>query len=176
LISIKGGLEMRFRFVVFCVAVLLAAATFGRSANAVLLQYEVGGPYNYSFTLDSTSVFTADPDFGGFFLTNVANSSGSPFEYLYFIDLSNSGGIAAYHPDSTPYFDLTGQPLFSGSLDAPTLLTGSFSLISYGLDEPPVTVLVTPIPEPSTWAMMILGFAGVAFMAYRRRKVAALAP
>jgi hypothetical protein len=24
------------------------------------------------------------------------------------------------------------------------------------------------IPEPSTWAMMILGFAGVGFMAYRR--------
>jgi PEP-CTERM motif-containing protein len=29
---------------------------------------------------------------------------------------------------------------------------------------------VTPgVPEPSTWAMMILGFAGVGFMAYRRR-------
>lgn len=26
-----------------------------------------------------------------------------------------------------------------------------------------------PVPEPSTWAMMILGFAGVGFMAYRRR-------
>ena len=26
------------------------------------------------------------------------------------------------------------------------------------------------VPEPSTWAMMILGFAGVGFMAYRRKK------
>jgi PEP-CTERM motif len=34
---------------------------------------------------------------------------------------------------------------------------------------------VGAVPEPSTWAMMILGFAGVGFMAYRRRKVAALA-
>jgi PEP-CTERM motif len=25
-----------------------------------------------------------------------------------------------------------------------------------------------PIPEPSTWAMMLLGFAGLAFMGYRR--------
>ena len=25
------------------------------------------------------------------------------------------------------------------------------------------------VPEPSTWAMMILGFAGVGFMAYRQR-------
>jgi hypothetical protein len=30
------------------------------------------------------------------------------------------------------------------------------------------------IPEPSTWAMMILGFAGVGFMAYRRRNQSAL--
>jgi len=28
---------------------------------------------------------------------------------------------------------------------------------------------VTAVPEPSTWAMMILGFAGIGFMAYRRR-------
>jgi hypothetical protein len=28
---------------------------------------------------------------------------------------------------------------------------------------------ITPVPEPSTWAMMILGFAGVGFMAYRRK-------
>jgi hypothetical protein len=28
---------------------------------------------------------------------------------------------------------------------------------------------VSAVPEPSTWAMMLLGFAGVGFMAYRRR-------
>lgn len=33
---------------------------------------------------------------------------------------------------------------------------------------------VAAVPEPSTWAMMILGFAGVGFMAYRRRQSAAL--
>ena len=32
---------------------------------------------------------------------------------------------------------------------------------------------LTAVPEPSTWAMMILGFAGVGFMTYRRRKIAA---
>jgi PEP-CTERM motif len=25
------------------------------------------------------------------------------------------------------------------------------------------------VPEPSTWAMMLLGFGGVGFMAYRRK-------
>ena len=30
------------------------------------------------------------------------------------------------------------------------------------------------VPEPSTWAMMILGFAGIGFMAYRRKSKSAL--
>ena len=29
--------------------------------------------------------------------------------------------------------------------------------------------LASPVPEPSTWAMLILGFGGVGYMAYRRR-------
>ena len=29
------------------------------------------------------------------------------------------------------------------------------------------------VPEPSTWAMMILGFFGVGFMAYRRKNTLA---
>lgn len=32
------------------------------------------------------------------------------------------------------------------------------------------------VPEPSTWAMMILGFAGVGFIAYRRKSKTALMP
>ncbi len=28
---------------------------------------------------------------------------------------------------------------------------------------------IAAVPEPSTWAMMILGFAGIGFMAYRRK-------
>jgi PEP-CTERM motif len=31
------------------------------------------------------------------------------------------------------------------------------------------TVQVGSVPEPSTWAMMILGFAGIGYMAYRRK-------
>jgi hypothetical protein len=37
--------------------------------------------------------------------------------------------------------------------------------------DPTVT---SAVPEPSTWAMMILGFAGIGFMAYRRKNKMAL--
>ena len=34
----------------------------------------------------------------------------------------------------------------------------------------------TPVPEPSTWAMMLIGLAGVGFAAYRRGRKDRLAP
>jgi len=37
------------------------------------------------------------------------------------------------------------------------------------------TPVTSAVPEPSTWAMMILGFAGIGAMTYRRRKSAMLA-
>jgi hypothetical protein len=37
------------------------------------------------------------------------------------------------------------------------------------------TFNVSAVPEPSTWAMMILGFAGIGFMSYRRRYQASTA-
>lgn len=38
-----------------------------------------------------------------------------------------------------------------------------------GLDVIQAGVLTTAVPEASTWAMMVLGFLGVGFVAYRRR-------
>ena len=37
------------------------------------------------------------------------------------------------------------------------------------------STVITAVPEPSTWAMLILGFAGIGFMAYRRRNSLMLA-
>jgi PEP-CTERM motif len=32
------------------------------------------------------------------------------------------------------------------------------------------SLVTTAVPEPSTWAMMIMGFLGLGFLAYRRKK------
>jgi hypothetical protein len=60
------------------------------------------------------------------------------------------------------------DPVFT--LDSP-LCVGCQLVFSDGVTNGSLTGAV---PEPSTWAMMILGFAGVGFMAYRRRNSATL--
>jgi PEP-CTERM motif len=47
------------------------------------------------------------------------------------------------------------------------ILSGSPADFAFRLDGG--TILTTAVPEPSTWAMMMLGFAGVGLVAYRRR-------
>jgi hypothetical protein len=46
---------------------------------------------------------------------------------------------------------------------------------AFGIYDATFQATVSAVPEPSTWAMMILGFFGVGFIAYRRRGGAALA-
>jgi hypothetical protein len=48
-------------------------------------------------------------------------------------------------------------------------LSATFANAQGGNDVIQVAQLTGAVPEPSTWAMMILGFAGVGFMAYRRK-------
>jgi hypothetical protein len=48
---------------------------------------------------------------------------------------------------------------------------GSPAVLKVDLRSPNLT---TDVPEPSTWAMMILGFFGIGFMAYRRKSKPAL--
>jgi hypothetical protein len=103
---------------------------------------------------------------------------------------TNFGG----HPTSFDVYQATinagfnGQSFFevNGSFPAGTVIvpfgTGGLftSWTNTGLDTGGQCIGCGPgtqiggVPEPSTWAMIILGFAGVGFMAYRRKSKPAL--
>jgi hypothetical protein len=57
----------------------------------------------------------------------------------------------------------------------PTYASNGGSILTSVYGELPLSLgfalegTVASVPEPSTWAMMILGFAGIGFMAYRRK-------
>jgi hypothetical protein len=69
-----------------------------------------------------------------------------------------------------------GPDLFTGNPADPVFTLGSFNLSNpfFGQNDVLTISAVAAVPEPSTWAMMILGFAGVGFMAHRRNGKRAL--
>jgi len=92
-------------------------------------------------------------------LVTVCTNGANCFNFANATDSSN---LANFNPASTLKFfidDLIvpGEAA-AGYVDKITITTSA----------------VAAVPEPSTWAMMILGFAGVGFMAYRRKSKPAL--
>jgi len=60
---------------------------------------------------------------------------------------------------------------FVANSATPDFLTISFTGLGVtGADFAIDNITIAAVPEPATWAMMILGFIGVGFMAYRRRQ------
>ena len=104
------------------------------------------------FFVQSADVFI------GSLTTSIPLSLSSPFTYTLQAGESGSGSFHYRYIDFT-----TGlSEILSADL-APTTLT--------------VTVAESPVaavPEPSTWAMMILGFCGLGLLAYRRKSKPAL--
>jgi hypothetical protein len=118
----------------------------------------------------------SDP--GGYFGFDnkiIANGGLSPFS------LDNGGigfyaaGIFNYYVPPAPVQGGNGDPfaafnLYGNGADAAIVSTTA----SYDVNTPfnGTYTLTAAVPEPSTWAMMILGFAGIGFMAYRRKSSA----
>jgi PEP-CTERM motif len=83
--------------------------------------------------------------------------------------------IPLYYP-GTEFTWTYEEGLFGGG-------TGTAGLFLYGNIDPNLggtgtvtslaftdTPLPTTVPEPSTWAMMLIGFAGLGFVAYRKQQ------
>jgi hypothetical protein len=70
------------------------------------------------------------------------------------------GGLFELSVDSPLTITITGATDDRGDWYNCDNVTGSATLDG---------VITAAVPEPSTWAMMVLGFCGIGFMAYRRR-------
>ena len=98
-------------------------------------------------------------------------------------DITPSISMTASSPDIPPSilepFEITDGLSGSGTISADYALAFlggghlNMSLLPTTL-EVSVSPLTAAVPEPSIWAMMILGFAGIGFMAYRRKSKLAL--
>jgi hypothetical protein len=84
--------------------------------------------------------------------------------------------LVAFTDNSTAYsFSDTGHILDTGNYDFVNYSPDGNESIKWNLIGSAADRNGTSgVPEPSTWAMMILGFAGIGFMAYRRKSKPAL--
>jgi hypothetical protein len=100
------------------------------------------------------------PDLDGDIIVNTTSGNIVLVDHITFIQtlIASGGGYGDYvSPDRND-----GSLLVSSSNNLLRLSCGG----DCGIGSPPP---VDGVPEPSTWAMMILGFAGIGFMAYRRK-------
>ena len=148
-------------------------------AGAALLQFDLTGSRQASFQIDSgaipdsysSSVFgdqiqylNVPGTYGGLVETaTIGFGTGSIFAQL------NVGATGL------GFTQFAGPDLFSGNPMHPTFNLGTFALTSIVSGASSIEISeVAAVPEPSTWAMTLVGFAGVGWLAHqRRRKVAA---
>ncbi|SDJ64786.1 PEP-CTERM protein-sorting domain-containing protein [Bradyrhizobium lablabi] len=86
-------------------------------------------------------------------------------DVLVYLDGKYVGGIPGVHGSETTTVSLGS---FSGD-EALKVFFADRARVDAVLGLSIDGATVTGVPEPSTWAMMILGFFGVGFMAYRRK-------
>jgi PEP-CTERM motif len=105
------------------------------------------GDYTLSFVLSGNQRFVAEQ-------TTTISLGGQSFSITPTDDV--------YHTYTHTFVGASGQLNFVDS--GPSNQQGNL------LDN----VVMASVPEPSTWAMLLLGFAGIGFMAYRRKSKPAL--
>ena len=151
----------------------LDVGAFGipRDASVDPLQ---GRVFSGVFNGANTSVGGFEPElivgFGTKFTTNASSTSGGPIGF--------ASGVADLTYLIFPAGYVSGAPLSDSStyLDATISslgLTPGDHVWNWGSGEHADTftidVVASPVPEPSTWAMMLFGFAGLGYAAVRRK-------
>jgi hypothetical protein len=164
----------------FIAAVAFVAAAFGMvDARAATVDWNLSG-----VTLSDGGTATGTLTFVSILLPTDA--------LLVAYDVFTTSG--AVIPHSTHYQGTTSQFCCSFDLGAPghllhlsitglSLVDASPLYNSYEYDVSNGAFrtftsgsITAAIPEPSTWVMMILGFAGIGFMAYRQKSKPAIMP
>lgn len=137
---------------------------------------------DFSVTLNGTQIFLGTFNLGG---GSNSGSQANVYSNPFGATLSNptNNGIDVGFNGGKEAFSFAGLPLNIGS----NILTFTYTSLAdpnhagfqglgdegWGI-EPVDVSAVNAVPEPATWAMIVLGFVGIGFLAFRRKNGASL--
>jgi hypothetical protein len=146
--AISSGFSGTYEFITTYPGV--ASPVLGSNAPLAVSSPGDAFSFNYSFLAPGTTIvldlFTTT---GNFSENLYSNGVFGNFEYAFVSDTCSGTPVTScdqYTVGLTP----------DAILSTPVTITADF--------------VTSGVPEPSTWAMMILGFCGVGFMAYHRKQ------
>jgi hypothetical protein len=168
-------------------AMALTAATMATSAEATVFSFELNGAHRAVWTIDTDTPVSEYDQNGNEFAnygTVLGNFSDLPGfgtkNYVASIDfytdaLGGGFNIDDYYnrtdPDvERPILNVTGASLISGPTSAPTFVAGSYILTNKNNAGERYSLLISAIPEPASWAMMLVGFGAIGVTMRRRTK------
>jgi hypothetical protein len=162
------------RTLLFALAAAVAVAT---PASAEVLTYTFDPFTHFTFEdLDSavlTGTFTINPPGDGLFTDDIVVAGTGQEAGTY--EPEESGDNVLFYVDATTSNELFLN--FNENLGAAHLQLTSVDWHNGGVSSTAIELgggarLPAAAPEPSTWAMMLLGFAGLGYVSYRQAKQA----
>jgi hypothetical protein len=140
-------------------------------------------PVGFSNAVLNTSLFAADDravlQLNGTSVSETGIFGPGSGSFYFLPDGSDNAAYNFRYGNGTLTFDLVTGPFVVGTNTLHFIVNNTNTGITGGPTPNNHAALyfegtvsfdaVAPVPEPSTWAMMLLGFAGVGFMAYRRK-------
>jgi hypothetical protein len=135
----------------------------------------IGPPTVATGNLDLYTGFTGPMSFGSGFLTSATGGSGDLVTIVNEISLEDLLGVPASYISGSPLSD-------SSTYDNQTFASLGVTPGTYewtwggGANADSFTLTTTVVPEPSTWAMLLVGFGLLGFVAYRGQAGSRLAP
>lgn len=169
---------MKFKILLTSAAIL--SMTSAVPASAATLLFEITGGRNVTFQLDSNPTPSSSQTFLGeqavfTDITGTVNGANTVIPTISF-----GTGIFAVLSINAPGLDFTqfagAGPLFTGTGSAPVFSAGTFQLTNPFFPTSNSTLVISEqvaaVPEPATWALMLLGFGfvGGAMRAKKRQQ------
>ena len=194
--------NLAFRFAILAACGVLLSAT---AAEAAVIDYVFTGTGSGSldgsafsdatFTVTMVSDTSTVTSGGGEFrndvgtMTFVSGSLSDTITAPLVVENTVSPGFMGFSQELSPFPDesltaavfetynlMTALPLTSGGLSvAPATFATAGGTLTFDSIAALSFQATGGVPEPSTWAMMLLGFAGLGFLAYRKRAALAAA-